>query len=122
MGKTIELSEKNQIVWDLFQLNRIQMIESKQALKGEINHKSTMINIAQYKECAIVLNSLVNDFNHLTGKMIIKSKNLKPQKLNHINGFLLDCYNNDYIKLNKDVIIELLPEEYKKAIVKLLYK
>lgn len=118
MTKFYELSEDNQPVWDNFAKIRLAEIIDRQKERGEVNEKSAAINLAQYKEAAILLDGICPDFSKLTVKNIDKAKAEKPQKANHINGLLITAYNADWINLSADVVISLIPSEYRLAVSK----
>lgn len=119
-SKAYELSEINQPVWEKFQAKRLAEILEKQAEKGEVNEKSAKINIAQYKEGAILLNSICKDFSKLTAKQIEQAKEIKPQKAGCINGFLLACVESEFVKLTRPSMMALIPVEYRFIAEKLL--
>ena len=113
-GKAYDLSENNQPIWEAFAENRMKDIISKQMKKrGETDNKAARLSLSQYKEAAILLNSLCGNFNKLTPEIIRKAKGIKPQKAVHINGFILDVVGSQQIKVNRGVIIEILPAEYR---------
>jgi hypothetical protein len=115
-----KLSEKNQHVWDLFQAERLNAIYAKQEAKGERDKKAAMLNVNQYHEIAICLDGLQSDWSNLTLSQIEKVRELKPSKNNHLNGLLIACYVNNWLPINRDIAIDLIPFEYRSLVVKLV--
>lgn len=109
--KAFELSEKNQPIWNEFARVRMAEIVEAQERRGKINELSAKVNLATYKEAAILLDSLCNDFSKLTLKIVDKARNTKRE--NHINGFLLSCRKLGLLSLPKDIAISILPAEYR---------
>ena len=115
------ISEKNQPIWDKFQADRLKTIYAKQQEKGEQpNQKMAMLNMAQYHEVAICLDSLQKDWTKLTLEQVEKAKTLKPLKNNHINGLLIACYVNGWIPVNRDIAVNLIPVEYRQLVKMIL--
>jgi hypothetical protein len=115
-SRSYELSKQNQPIWDQFASKRLAEIKAKQMDHGEINEYSANNNVAQYKECAILLNSLQSDWHNLTLEQFEQAKKMKPQKQNHINGLVLHIYINKWVKINRDVAIAVIPVEYRQLV------
>jgi hypothetical protein len=115
MSKFI-MSEKNQPIWESYKTLREAEIIAMQEAKGKVNKTGVMVNLAVYHEAACCLDRLCPDFDNLTGDIVRKAKIEKPMRVNHINGFLATLHNEGWVTLSRDVIIEILPIEYRKLI------
>jgi hypothetical protein len=115
-----KFSDKNQPIWEKFYTLRYAEVIERQKEKGEVNEISARVNLAVYKEAAILLDSLCDDFTKLTLKVVERAKAQK--RANHINGFLLECCNQGWIKLRSDVVISLIPAEYQNIVRSLVTK
>lgn len=122
MTTAYRLSDKNQPIWDKFHSLRYNEIIERQTAKGEVNIVSARINVAQYKEAAILLDSMCKDWEKLTVKIVNDAKAQKPAKAQMLNGLLIVCYGNGWIKVNSQVEIELIPTEYRQLVKHILGK
>lgn len=120
MTTQFELSKINQPVWDAFKAERLNQIYAKQEEKGAKNQQSAMINIAQYHEAAICLDSLCDNWNNLTLSQVERAKELKPAKVNHINGMIIYLYINRLVVINRDVAVSVIPIEYRQLVKMIL--
>ena len=118
--KPYAFSEQNQPLWEKFESLRRSEIESKQIAKGgSVNKSSTDINISQYREIVALLDSLCSDFNQLTPEIINRAKIAKPGKATHLNGFLLVCVGQSWLTVSNDVILDMLPVDYRLVVEKM---
>lgn len=116
MTTAYRLSDKNQPIWEKFHSLRYDEIIKRQEAKGEANPVSARINLAQYKEAAILLDSMCKDWEKLTVKIVNDAKIEKPSKSQILNGLLIVCYSNGWINVNSQVEIELIPTEYRQLV------
>ena len=100
MTKKFSLSENNQPIFDEFAEARFDEIIKGQISRGKkVNERSAHINVAQYKEVAIALDNLCDDFRDVSLDDVLEVKEKKPHKNNHLNGFLMAIHKMELIEL-----------------------
>ena len=79
-------------------------------------------SINQYRSTCYTLEEVLNgqSFENLTVAQVNKAREIKPTKVNHLNGFIIDTYNSNIVSYNSDVVIACLDERTRKAITKLM--
>jgi len=121
MTDRIQLSEKNQPIWAQFKAEKLEEILSKQEEKtGSHDPKAAGLNIAQYHEVALCLNTINPDWQTLTAEQVEKCNQQKPTKKNHVNGLLIRLYVNGWIKINRDIAVNIIPAEYRQLVKMIL--
>jgi hypothetical protein len=98
----------NQIAWNKYK-------ESK------VNEGANNTSLLQYKEAAMQLEKSCNglEFSTITVKQLHNARENKPQKISHINGFIVDCVNMDLFDIFNDVKIEVIPLNYRNFVAKM---
>lgn len=103
--------EENQKAWEGFYDRFISRYTGKGDPRTSIN---------QYKPVALVLEELVNNnFSTMTVDNWKQAEQAKPDKINFLRSMLMDCAVNNEIRLNKEVMLAVLPEQYKAFVAKL---
>lgn len=104
---------ENQVVWDLFYNTKLQ-----KALDEGKDEKKTKMCLNQYKPGLFALETLTDKkFCDLTPEdieMTIKSRSGKNGV--HMTGFFITAITEEWIAVSKELIIYLIPKEYRKMV------
>ena len=78
------------------------------------------MSINQYKPITLALESFVDgELSTMTVENWNQAEQAKPEKINFLRSMLMDCVTNNEIKLSKDVMLAILPEQYKAFVSKI---
>lgn len=121
------IHQENQNVWDQFAEHRYNSAFEKAKLKIKETDKMTpsgkaQQNVNAHKPVVLELERMIKyTFETMTVEDIEATIKSKPANKAQLNAFLLFVVGNGLIKVSNDVIIKLVPSEYK-DLVKLLVK
>jgi len=104
---------ENQKLWDLFYSTKIQ--EAKDKSKDEAKIK---MSLNQYKPGLLALEKLTDkQFSDITSDDIeLLIKNKQGKNCGHIPGFFITAITESWIGVSKDLIVYLIPKEYRKMV------
>lgn len=103
--------EENQTVWNNY-------------LELKLSEGRPQTSINQYKPVLMALEKEFNkSFSDVTVSEIESFLEARQGKnANHLNGFYVTCIGNGWISVENDMILHLLPVEYKQMVSKLFVK
>lgn len=114
--KPLEI-EKNDNLWQWYLEYKIPFAIEKNTKLGKDEKQSIVdakLSINNYKSHLRNLeNEIENDFEKITVEQI---QNINTKSKSFVNGFYIDCIANRKIKPNADVILYLIPIEYRQLV------